>query len=149
MTYTYKIVYQNLDEDLKKQIIEMWINSGALPMQEALRRVNEVVLVAFDSNNEVCAVTSVYLINRDKYGKWYMFRIFIREKDRGRIKEFKSSKVTHEFLSTYECEDKPLGVIAIAENQKITDRIMKQEGWNFFGTTPAGQSIYYVEFAKN
>ena len=48
MSYTYKIVYQNLDENLKKQIVEMWLKHGAMPYHEALRRVNEVVLVGFD-----------------------------------------------------------------------------------------------------
>lgn len=149
MSYTYKIVYQNLDENLKKQIIEMWLKYGAMPYHEALRRVNEVVLVGFDKNNRVCAVTSVYIVDKTKYEKWYMFRIFIAPDDRGKIKEFKSSKITHEFLSTYECENKPNGIIAIAENKKITDRIMKQEGWNFLNVAPNGQKIYYVEFAKN
>lgn len=149
MAYTYKIVYKNLDEDLRKRIIGMWIDNQVLDLATANVRVDQVVLVGFDSNNEVCCVTTVYEQEVPRIGKWYLFRMFIREQDRGRIKEFKSSKITHEFLNEYQCPDKPRGIVAFAENKKITQKIMKWEGWNYYGKAPNGQDIYFVEFASD
>lgn len=145
MEYTYKFYYQCLPNDLKQQIINMWVNEGAITLDRAIARINDVVLVGFDPNNEVCCVTTVYLEKlQDDY--YYYFRMFIREKDRGKLKAFKSSKLTHEYLKTYDHPLKPKGVIAIAENAKITPRIMKWEGWNYYGKNNLNQDVYYVLF---
>lgn len=149
MAYTYKIVYKNLEEDLRKRIISMWIDNNVLDVATANFRVDQVVLVGFDSNDEVCCVTTVYEKELASTERWYIFRMYIRPQDRGRITEFKSSKVTHEFLSQYQRPGKPKGILAFAENQKITQRIMKWEGWNYYGKAPNGQDIYFVEFAGN
>lgn len=145
MEYTYKFYYQCLPDDVKQQIINMWISEGVLTLDLAIDRVNNVVLVGFDPNNEVCCVTTVYL-EKLQDGYYYYFRMFIREKDRGKLKAFKSSKLTHEYLKKYNHPLKPKGVIAIAENDKITPRIMNSEGWNYLRKNDMGKDVYYVLF---
>jgi len=145
MEYTYKFYYQCLPDDLKREIVDMWVSEGVVSLHKAIERVNEVVLVGFDPNNKVCCVTTVYLEKlENKY--FYYFRMFIREKDRGKLKAFKSSKLTHEYLKTYKHPLNPAGIVAIAENVKITPRIMKMEGWEYFGKNNLDQDIYYVQF---
>lgn len=148
MDYTYKFVYQQLDSELRQKIIDMWMEEGVIPREEANRRVDEVVLVGFDPNGVVCCATTVYIkdVSGDNY---YFFRMFIRERDRGKLKAFKSSKLTHEYLRTYNHPMKPVGIIAIAENHKITQRIMKWEGWNYFGKDKFNRDVYYVSYEKS
>lgn len=154
MDYTYKFYYKTLPDNLKEEIINMWVKEGVLNYERAKKRIDEVVLVGFDPNNEVCCVTTVYIaINKTVNKYFYYFRMFIREKDRGKIKSFKASKVTHEYLKNYESiaamslyPFNPVGVIAIAENTKITQRIMKQEGWSYFGKNENTQDVFYVLF---
>jgi hypothetical protein len=154
MDYTYKFYYRCLPDDLQKQIIDMWVSEGALTLERAKKRINEVVLVMFDPNNEVCGVTTVYVDLEKAFNKYfYYLRMFIKEKDRGKIKSFKASKVTYEHLKTYESiaamvlyPYNPVGIIAIAENVKITQRKMKQEEWNYYGKNNMNLDVYYVLF---
>lgn len=154
MEYTYKFYFKSLPDNLKEEIIKMWVTEGVLTYERAKKRVDEVVLVGFDPNNEVCCVTTVYLgLNKPVNKYFYYFRMFIREKDRGKIKNFKASKLTHEYLKNHESiaavvmhPYNPVGVIAVAENTKITQRIMKQEGWSYFGKNENNQDVFYVLF---
>jgi hypothetical protein len=145
MDYTYKFYYQCLPDDLKQEIINMWLEAGVLDLQRATDRINDVVLVGFDPDNKVCCVTTVYL-EQLQDGYYYYFRMFIKEEDRGKLKSFKSSKLTHEYLRTYTHPLNPKGIIAVAENPKITPRIMKMEGWNYHGKNNLNQDVYYVLF---
>lgn len=154
MNYSYKFYYRCLPDNLKEEIINMWVKEGVLTYERAKKRVNEVVLVVFDSNNEVCCVTTVYLdVNKRLKKYFYYFRIFVRTKDRGKIKNFKATQLTHEYLKTYESiaamsmyPYNPIGVIAIAENTKITQRIMKSAGWSYFGKNENNLDVFYVLF---
>jgi hypothetical protein len=154
MEYTYKIYHRCLPDDLKQQIINMWVEEGVIPKEEAQRRVDEVVLVGFDPNKEVCCVTTVFLQYVKAFKKYfYIFRMYIRKKDRGKLKAFKSSKLTHEYLKQQETISRmnmyplsPVGIIATAENAKITQRIMKMEGWEYYGKNEFNQDVFYVLF---
>ena len=145
MGYTYKFYYQCLPDDLKKEIIDMWLKDNVFNLQIAKQRVEEVVLVIFDPNNEVCCVTTVYIVKNRMNNNVYMFRMYVREKDRGKTK-IKGSKLTHEYLKTYNHPLKPVGIIAIAENNKITQRVMKTHGWNYVGKNEINQDVYRVLF---
>jgi len=144
MDYTYNFYYQCLPDDLKQQIIDMWVTEGALTLERAKERVDDVVFVGFDLQNKPCCITSVYI---DKYnGKnFYIFRMFVKKEQRGKLK-YKASKLTHEYLKTFKHPLNPVGVIAVAENDKITNRIMKSHGWDYYGKDPLNRDIYYVLF---
>lgn len=145
MEYTYKFYYQCLPDNLKQEIINMWLEAGVLDLEKATNRIDDVVLVAFDPNNNICCVTTVYL-DQLQDGYYYYFRMFIKEQDRGKLKTFKSSKLTHEYLKAFKHPLNPKGVIAVAENPKITPRIMKWEGWEYHGKNKFDQDVYYVLF---
>jgi len=146
MGYTYKFCYQCVPDDLKKQIIDMWLNDNVFDLQIAKQRVEEVAVVLFDPNNEVCCVTTVYIVkNKLNNDNVYMFRMYVRKKDRGKTK-LKASKLTYEHLKTYNHPLKPVGVIAVAENEKITQRVMKSSGWGYIGKNKINQDIYGVLF---
>jgi hypothetical protein len=154
MDYTYKIYYKCLPDNLKEQIVDMWVCEDALTLEQAKKRVDDVVLVMFDPNNEVCGIATVYVdLEKTLYKYFYYLRMFIRKKDRGKIKLFSASKVVCEYLKTYESiaamvlyPYNPIGIIAIAENTKITQRKMKQEGWNYYGKNNMNLDVYYVLF---
>ena len=145
MEYTYKFYYKCLSDNLKQEIIKMWVEAGVLDLEKAKGRIDDVVLVGFDPDNKVCCVTTVYLEQLSD-GYYYYFRMFIKEQNRGKLKAFKSSKLTHEYLKTYNHPLKPKGIISIAENPKITPRIMKSEGWEYYGKNKFDQDVYYVLF---
>lgn len=144
MDYTYKAYYKCLPEELKREIINLWVSEGVLTLEKAINRVDDVVLVGFDPNNKVCGVTTVYL-EKLLDGYYYFFRMFIKESERGKIK-LKGSKLTHEFLKDFDHPLKPKGVVAVAENVKITNRVMKSQGWSYFGKNEKNQDVYYVLF---
>lgn len=144
MEYIYGYYYQCLPEELKQEIIDMWVNEGALTLEDAKQRVNDVVFVGFDLKNKPCCVTSVFV---DTYqGKnYYFFRMFVKKEERGKLK-YKASKLTHEYLKNFKHPLNPVGVVAIAENNKITERLMKSHSWSYFGKDEFDQDVYYVLF---
>jgi hypothetical protein len=58
-------------------IIDLWTGEGALPREEAERRVHEVLLVATDQARELAAVCTAYLQRNEQLGMdmWYV-RVF-------------------------------------------------------------------------
>jgi hypothetical protein len=59
-------------------VIDLWVRDGALPPEEANRRVHEVLLVATDGGREPCAVATTYLQRNTQLGLdlWH-FRVFV------------------------------------------------------------------------
>lgn len=144
MEYKYGFYYQCLPNDLKREIVEMWVNEGALTLERAEERVDDIVFVGWDLEGKPCCITSVYI---DKFDgrNFYFFRMFVKKSERGKL-NYKASKLTHEYLKTFKHPLNPAGVIAIAENDKITQRIMKSHAWNYYGKNDLNQDVYYVLF---
>lgn len=149
MPFKLSIVYQKITPELKQEIIAMWINAKVLTEQEANRRVDEVVVTARNELNELVGVTSVNVRQIDANRSYYFFRMFVKEDYRGRHIPRKSpimSNLTVDFLSTYNVADKPLGVVAVLDNPKLSTKIMETFGWLYYGIGLSGKHLWYKNF---
>jgi len=148
IAFKLSVVYHKLTSEVRQEIISMWLTEGALDIKEATRRVDEVVVIARNEQNQLVGVTSVQIdmINNTPY---YFFRMYVRQQNRNRSIPRSSpvmSNLTVDFLSTYEVTPKPTGVVSILDNPKLSNRIMETFGWNYYGISPIGKSIWYKNF---
>lgn len=149
MPFILSVVYQKITPELKQEIVSMWLNAKVLDIKEANRRVDEVVVTARNELGELVGVTSVDIKQVDADSSYYFFRMFVKEEYRGRHIPRKTpimSNLTVDFLSTYEVENKPKGVVAVLDNPKLSNKIMETFGWSYYGQGPLGKHLWYKNF---
>ncbi len=120
---------------------------------EATRRVNEVVLVIRNSQDELIGVTTVYTRDFARPGNvYYYFRMFIRPTER---KSYTLLKVAYRktfiFLDNFQqVEMKPYGLIMVMENQKLSgkrfEKWLADKGLVYWGKNELGQAVWYRRF---
>ena len=55
MTPQIEFVFNQLDDSLKKEIIDFWVGEKALGIEQAHQRVNEIALIARGSESKIMA----------------------------------------------------------------------------------------------
>lgn len=149
MLYKVKVVYNNIDNKLQNQIIDLWVKNKVLPFAEAKRRVSEVVTVGYNQNQEIIGVSTVY----SRYfsplnGNYYFYRMFVAPDYRNRLikrdgGDFMS--VTYEHLQSNPSNHK--GIIVVIENTKISDKIIGGIfGFSFLGLNENRLKIWFKNF---
>jgi hypothetical protein len=64
-------------------VLELWAREGAVPEEQAKRRVHEVLMVALDPNDRVAAVSSVYLQRNPQLGlDLFYYRTYVANEHR-------------------------------------------------------------------
>lgn len=144
-------VFQSLNENQKKEIIDLWIRNGVLNQKQAKERVNQVSIVILDKET-IVGVSTIYvqdfIIPNNPY---FFFRMFIEEKHRGsnslrtkvmqlnfqKLKEIYSAKVH--------------GIVLELENEKLAKlgqktNYMTKRGYTYYGKSPRGLQLWYVRF---
>jgi hypothetical protein len=142
------IVFGNINQELKKSIIEMWVLDGLLTQEKAENRVNDVFAIRIKNNKiiSVCTVKKQYFSNHGIY--WFYSTSTIKEEQKRKIpKNNNLLNITTKYLSTLKIANKPKGMIAILENKKINPKMVKWfAGWKYFGKDQYGYDIMYYNF---
>lgn len=149
--YNIKFVYGNLTEKEKKEIIELWVNSGVLNNTEALKRVEQVSILVY-SNDVLIGVSTVY-INDFIYpnNPYFFFRMFIQKDFRGSNK-LRNEIVTLNFEMLKNNYDKQAhGIVVELENTKLAKlgqktNYMNKRGYLYHGKSARGLQLWYVRF---
>lgn len=144
---SFEVVYKNIPHTYKKQILQLWDN--VLPKSEQLKRIDQVVVVAKNSNNEIVGVTTVYKdIFKPKNELFYFYRMYVDPKYRNRIINRNGNNmttITKEYLRDLQEYEKPKGIIAVLENKKISDKIMLMLGWEPLNS-PINEKMWISKF---
>lgn len=142
---TVQVVYNNISFDLRKDIINMWVSTGALTLEQARTRVFEVVAVNFEENRLI-GVTTVYK-SYYKDQPYFFLRTF--KKTVRNVAFFPRDKegilkTTFNYLK--ENNEGMKGIVCIAENPRITPQMMSFFGYQLDDKTPLGQLIFKQDF---
>jgi hypothetical protein len=80
----YRIVpLAETDAATPDDVLELWAREGAVPEEQAKRRVHEVLMVALDPNDRVAAVSSVYLQRNPQLGlDLFYYRTYVANEHR-------------------------------------------------------------------
>lgn len=151
--YRLNSVYKNISPSLHDEIITLWTENGAIPLDEAERRVQEVVYIVRNSSGILAGVSTAYLQRfLPEEDLFYFMRMFIRPEDRGYLGLHRLlSRRTREHLKTFRQLDiTPKGVVIIIENPKYLQRgnriSLEERGWTYYGQGPKGNHIWYECF---
>jgi hypothetical protein len=146
-----KFVYKTLSPKQKEGVIEMWTSAGVVPLEEAVKRVEQVSsLILFDE--EIVGVSTVYPADLAAQGDTYFFsRMFIKEQYRGSIALRTKVKQLNFYELKKRYEKSVNGLVLELENQKFarlganTD-YMSKRGYTYYGKSVRGLQLWYVRF---
>jgi hypothetical protein len=116
-------VYGRVGAELRRGIERMWVDEGALTLEAAVRRVDEVVVAILAPAGEVAGVNTAY-VQRLAGGSdaWYFYRTFVRAAYRGRPAVASAAFVMAvDVLRAAPHPMRPAGLLAVVENPKLAN----------------------------
>ncbi len=151
--YRFQSVYQNISDNLKQDIVDLWLDSKVLSAQEASRRVSEVVCTIRNSNNELVGVTTAYAREFIRPGNFYYYmRMFVKPMERRSYEMLEEAyRQTYRTLSqVHHTENEVYGIVLEMENVKfsgkgVINRLVKL-GPVYWGKNGVGQDVWYHRF---
>lgn len=151
-------VFRNITEALGQQIIDLWRRNHALPAgSDPAQRVSQVVLAAIDAEDKLVAVSTAYRapfshsgLQGVTEGEFYFFRTFVQPGDRRHNLPKKLTNSTYDHLKTLPPAGRPQGVVIVAENPKLTKKLLEHElgpfGWIHIGADARGKQVFRRDF---
>lgn len=150
--YAIDNVFQAVPPALRDEIIDLWRRNQILPgPEEALRRVNQVVLAIRNPAGQVAGVSTAYVGDFQQRGNSYWFyRMFIQPADRvPGLMRFVTLR-TCGILGERHVPGGPKGVIIVTENRKLMRpgmrRMFERNGYEYMGRGPKGHDVWRVLF---
>lgn len=155
--YRIMPVFQNTSEQLRAAIIGLWQRNRALPAgEDGTARAKQVALIAVDGNDRLVAVSTVYRAPfahsglQGAAGEFYFFRTFVQPGDRTHNLPKKLTTCTYDHLKSMAAPGKPVGMIIVAENAKLTKKLLEHElgpfGWTHIGQDARGKQVFRQDF---
>ncbi|MDI1228473.1 MAG: hypothetical protein PSY14_12390 [bacterium] len=151
-------VFRNITKSLGEEIIDLWRRNHALPAgSDPAQRVSQVVLAAIDADDKLVAVSTAYRAPFSHSGlqggtddEFYYFRTFVQPGDRRHNLPKKLTNSTYDHLNTLPPEGRPKGVVIVAENPKLTKKLLEHElgpfGWVHIGQDARGKQVFRRDF---
>jgi hypothetical protein len=151
-------VFRNITPQLGAKIIELWRRNNALPAGiDPAQRLSQVVLVVIDGDDKLVAVSTAYRAPFSHSGLqggedevFFFFRTFVQPGDRRHNLPKKLTNSTYDQLKTLPPETRPKGVIIVAENPKLTKKLLEHElgpfGWIHIGQDARGKQVFRRDF---
>jgi len=151
--YHVDVVDHDKDSEALNAVFAMWASSGVMTEQEAKRRVSEVIcVIRHTSTHEVIGVSTAYVgVIPGGRQRVYLYRMFIDPFHRGKTIPHRQPWIaaqTIETLRQRQHNDRTVGVVAIIENQRIPDRLMKSTGWSKMSRLWNGNRMFCVSFGQ-
>lgn len=154
--YRIETVYGQLTQPLRAEIIRFWMGHRVLPsVEEARRRVAQVVDVLRNAQGEIVGLNSVYPAVYRSQGERYLFyRLFIRLQDRKPgLARRATGHVVEALKSHPELRPGIKGLIAVTENPKLSREAARRQlqriGFEYDGRGPKGFDIWRIDFSDS
>lgn len=150
--YRLDSVYLRTTEAERAEIMALWQSQGVVPdPAERLRRSHEVVLMVRNPAGELVGVSTVGLTRVQDGRVLYVYRMFLRPRDRVPQLMTTVTDGTRDFLRGFDHPQAQVaGLLIVAENRKLMRpglrRTFERHGYQYRGTTPQGQDLWLAEF---
>lgn len=147
-------VLDSLSAEMKTELVKFWLVNGAITNpDEAWRRTLEVGCIAYNANDEIVGVSSIYRDRLQAEGSVYWFyRTFIRLDSRvlGLSSRIFDTTFNQLLGMSSRISDAPCGVIVVTENAKLESRSAMQRlqrmGLERLGNDQRGMSVWRKSF---
>jgi hypothetical protein len=147
--YRIDAVFGRLTPQLRGELVQFWLDEGALPdANAAWARTDQVVCIARDPTEAIASVNTVHLGRlQGVEGLHYFYRMFSRPRDRTLALTTAMSRACREYLAGSPLRDpRARGMVIIAQNPKLQSpaghRLLSQRGWNLVGKTDRGFEVW-------
>jgi hypothetical protein len=151
--YLFQNVYQEISEDIRQEIISLWLEAQVLSEEEAKRRASEVVLTIRNTTGELIGVTTAYIRDFVRPANFfYYMRMYVKPTERksyGMLK--KAYRYTFTSLKQHRPSDTEVhGLVLEMENMKFggkgAARELSKLGPVYWGKNAIGQDVWYHRF---
>lgn len=156
-TYQIENVWQNKTEALRNEIIQFWLDNGALPGRpQADKRADQVVFLARDAEGRIAAVNTVYpQFNRQLEKNFFYYRVFVSEGHRRNSLADRLTVAACDFFNRRFVEGhnpRIIGLFAVIESkilQQYASQAVRPSGFFYIGKDERGnhQRVYYFDGA--
>ena len=147
--YRIDLVFGAVTPQLRGELVQFWLNEGALPdANAAWARTGEVVCIARDAAEAIASVNTVYLAPlQGTDDLHYFYRMFTRPQDRRLELVVGMVRACRTFLEASPLRDpRARGVVIITENPKLQSpaagQLLSGKGWSLVGRTERGLDIW-------
>lgn len=147
-------IFGSLTTEMKTELVKFWLTNGAIiNPDEAWRRTMEVGCIAYNANDEIVGVSSIYKDSLQPQGSVYWFyRTFIRPDSRvlGLNSRIFDTTFKQLLFMNAGFSDAPYGVIVVTENAKLESRgaslRFQRMGFERLGNDQRGMSVWRKSF---
>lgn len=147
-------IFDSLSTEMKVDLVKFWLTNGAIiNPEEAWRRTLEVGCIAYNANDEIVGVSSIYRDRLQPQGSVYWFyRTFIRPDSRvlGLNSRIFDTTFNQLLVMSSRVSDAPCGVIVVTENAKLESRgsmlRLQRKGLERLGNDRRGMSVWCKSF---
>ncbi len=154
----YNVWIQKTPE-LRKEIIDFWIEEKALPSVEAAeKRVEQVILVARDKNSRIAAISSIYeKFSNQLENFFYFYRTYIRKDARNSKLSIYMLRTARDFLEEKfinRVKTRAIGMIVEIENKMLqtykNEAVWPHTKFVYIGKNERGDHVrvYYFRDAR-
>jgi len=151
--YLFQNVYQEISEDIRQEIIILWLEAQVLSEEEAKRRASEVVLTIRNTTGELIGVTTAYIRDFVRPANFYYYmRMFVKPTERKSYRMLKKAyRYTFTSLKQHRQSDTEVhGLVLEMENMKSGGkgavRELSKLGLVYWGKNAIGQDVWYHRF---
>ncbi len=153
--YTIEPIYRAGSKAVRDEIALFWLDTKAIvDVEEAKRRVDEVVCVVRNLDDELVALSTVYVAPYgDAAEPLLHYRMFIRPADRGTGLMKFVTKTTRQFFDEHAAlRDGADGMVIVTENPKLmragVKQIFEESPWQAAGKDSRGMDVWRYSFAR-
>ena len=152
--YRLDYVHGETTPDLRDEIIGFWRRNNVLPQgTDDETRSRTVVYVARNPAGAIAGVTSAAIADLLKpENPHYFYRMMVQRADRSYALTHTLWQRTGDALAAAYAPGKPLGVVIIAENRKLSlpglRRLLMRGGYEHLGTNPKGYDLWLRSFTS-
>jgi hypothetical protein len=135
MTYEIIEIYHHITDEIKNEIIDLWINNQALSKIEALNRINcAICAIVHIPSGKIIGVSTAKINFLPKTNDiYYYYGMFVDKEHRGGVGinwRIKTSIIEKTFNILKKQNNKYVkGLAAILENKKIPNKFLQRYGW--------------------
>jgi len=155
--YALVPVFERTTAWARRRVIGLWEACHALPVDvNAEERAAQTLFIVTRGENEdeeAVAVATAYAgtpqhagMAETPTGSLYFLRVFIRPGDRSQQLARAIVSGSYDYLNALETPDKPGGIAAIAQNNKLESAALRRAfrgiGWEVLGRDAVGSTVY-------
>lgn len=156
--YQFEVVWQQVDDDLRREVVDFWLKQGALPNEQAgHERADQLLTVCRDQNGSLVGVSTAVVRDISQLGfPCYYYRLFVNP--RYRLAYLTSELIDKGFTALkqgFRAGENPevLGIYMEIQNPKIMKAInhlvfrrIRGHELIYIGKTEAGNHIRVCYF---